>query len=197
MPKKKLLDSARDYLERVHATHTKNVPNILASELRPMPHRLDPRGSKPTVFMSVGNRLDNTFYDASGTAERAGLRDALIKYRIPKDWHRRNVVLNPHYADKWIEKDPDWPYSYEANSAERGVVDVMHGGRSTTYEAPVPNEFIDEICFGPDASMCYDPVELKSHIMNESPDMADDLWEWDYEFYPTYEDMYKKYGRRK
>ena len=130
MPKKKILDSARDYLARMHATRAKDVPSILRQGLRPMPHPLDGQ-SDPSVFMTAGRRLDNTFYGMAG-------RDALIKYRIPKDWHRRNVVPNSHYMDARVEKDPDWPYSYEANVENRKTVDVMNGGRSTTYRDVVP-----------------------------------------------------------
>lgn len=191
MPKKKILDSARDYLARMHATRAKDVPSILRQGLRPMPHPLDGQ-SDPSVFMTAGRRLDNTFYGMAG-------RDALIKYRIPKDWHRRNVVPNSHYMDARVEKDPDWPYSYEANVENRKTVDVMNGGRSTTYRDVVPNEFIEEVCFGPNAEMCYDPRELQRHIINDAPSPLPDNWDWNYyeDFYPDYEDVYRKYGRRK
>lgn len=55
MPKKKLFDSARDYLERMHATRAKDVPSILKQGLKPMPSPLDGQ-SDPSVFMTAGRR---------------------------------------------------------------------------------------------------------------------------------------------
>lgn len=187
------LDRAVRYLKRVHATNEKNIPLILKSSLQPMPHHLDPNDSKPSVFMTAGDRLDNTFFDPS-----YGNRNALIYYRIPKDWHRRNVVLNPHYRNTVVDKDPNWSPSYEANALDRKVADVRNGGRAVTYQAEVPNEFIEKICFGPNAELCYDPRVLEEHTINEAPGQPQDLWEWNYyeSFYPEYPDVFERYGRK-
>lgn len=187
------LDKAARYLKRVHATNEKNIPSILRSSLQARKHFLDPNGSEPSVFMTAGDRLDNTFFDPS-----YGGRNALIHYRIPKEWHRDHVVLNPHYRNAVVDKDPDWIPSYEANEFNRKVADIRNGGRAVTYRGEVPNDFIDKICFGPNAEMCYDPEILEEHIINEAPDQPLDLWEWDYyeDFYPEYPDVFEKYGRR-
>lgn len=187
------LDIAVRYLKRVHATNEKNIPPILKSSLRPRKHFLDPEGTSPSVFMTAGDRLDNTFFDPS-----YGNRNALIHYRIPKDWHRRHVVLNPHYQDMVVDKDPNWAPSYEANALDRKVADIRNGGRAVTYQVEVPNEFIEKICFGPNAAKCYDPRVLEEHIVNEAPNQSLDLWEWNYweDFRPEYQDIFEKYGRK-
>lgn len=182
------LDIARRTLKRVHATNERNIPNILMSRLEPRPHHLDPEG-RPSVFMSAGSRLDNTFYK-----DEYGNRNALIRYRIPKDWHRENVVLNPHYQELNVVKDPDWSRSYEANEMDRKVADVSRGGRAVTYSEAVPNDFIEEICFGPNAEWCYDPKVLMQHVSNDTFD--DGMWEWDAGFYPRAWDVFNKYGRK-
>lgn len=185
------LDIARRTLKRVHATNERNIPSILLSRLEPRQHRLDPADAKPTVFMTVdNNRLDDTFY-----ADDWDDRNALIRYRIPKDWHRENVVLNPHYKDMQISKFADWDRGYEANALDRRLADYTRGGRSTTYAAPVPNEFIEEICFGPHAEWCYDPQELLRHVEDER--LSDEtLHHWEDFFYPRAQDTFDKYGRK-
>lgn len=184
------LDKVVRYLKRVHATNEKNIPPILKSSLQPRRHHLDPRGSEPSVFMTAGDRLDNTFFDPS-----YGNRNALIHYRIPKEWHREHVVLNPHYEDKVVDKHPDWAPSYENNDMERKLADVRNGGRAVTYRGEVPNDFIDKICFGPNAEWCYDPEELGRHVKIDRDD-PDGPFVWDDFFYPAAKDIFEKYGRK-
>lgn len=184
------LDIARRTLRRVHATREENIPGILVNGLQPRPHHLDPNDANPSVFMTVDNgRLDDTFYMDMPTD-----RNALIRYRIPKDWHRDNTVLNPHYREMRIGKYPDWDRGYEANALNRRLADYRMGGRAAAYDKPIPNEFIDEICFGPHAEWCYDPQELLRHV-EEAPD--DEFgYVWGDRFYPRAQDTFDKYGRK-
>lgn len=185
----KPLDRIRTYLERLHATNQKNIPNILASgAVEPRRHPLDPRGTVPVVFTSAGTK--HSYFDNDYSN-----RNSVIHFKIPKDWHRQHVVENPHYVGKVVEKGK---YGYEANEMDRQAYDVMNGGRTTTYDTAIPNKFIDRICFGPNADMCYDVDTLRKHIVNESPDNSPDLWEWDYmeDFYPEYPEIFKKYGMK-
>lgn len=178
----KPLDRVRSYLERSHATNFNTIPVILASgETRA------PKGVK-AVFTAAGK---NTFYQPELTGVG---RNTLIRYRIPKDWHRRHVVENPQYRGLKVNKE----YSYDLNYGDRRLYDVKNGGRVSTYKSPIPNEFIDEICFGPKGEYCYDPKVLQEHIVNESPDGSPDLWEWNYyeDFYPDYPEIFEKYGRK-
>jgi len=190
MSKATALDRVRRYLERSHATNIKNVPNIIATgSTRPMPHYLD--NGEPTVFTSAGT---NAYYNPG---EWQG-RNSIIRYRIPKDWHRQHVVENPHYLGKKVQKDPNWESSYRANEIDRSAFDVMNGGRTTTYNAAIPNEYIDEVCFGPNGEYCYDPEVLRRHVINEDPVQGDEMWEWDYwsDWYPDYPEVFEKYGRK-
>lgn len=192
MPNLKPLDHVRKYLERAHATNQKNIPNILAAGvIEPCRHALDPRDMPPVVFTSAEG-MGHSYFDYSD-----GGRNSLIHLHVPKDWHRVNVVENPHMIGHKVNKDPDWPFSYDDNRYDRQMYDVMNGGRTTTYREAVPNEFIDRICFGPNADMCYDRDTLLEHIINESPDQRPDMWEWDYteEFYPEFPEVFKRYGR--
>lgn len=193
MPNLKPLDRVRKYLVRSHATNFNTVPEILGSgETRPMRHPLDPYDQDPVVFTSAG---ENAYYEPRGSQGR----NTIIRYHIPKEWHRRNVVENPHYVGKHVEKNPEWSLGYQANELERNAFDVMNGGRTTTYRAPIPNEFIDEICFGPNGEYCYDPVVLRQHVIDESPSPLPNMWEWNYmeDFYPDYPEVFEKYGRKR
>lgn len=192
MSKATALDKVRRYLERSHATNFRTIPAILASgETRPTRHPLDPYDQEPVVFTAAGR---NSYYDPKDVQGR----NTIIRYKIPKDWHRRHVTENPHYLGKKVDKAPEWALGYQANENDRKVFDVMNGGRTTTYNAPIPNEFIDEICFGPTGEYCYDPEVLHEHILNESPSPLPDMWEWDYteDFYPDYLEVFEKYGRK-
>lgn len=183
MPKNlKPLDKVRNYLERSHATNFNTIPGILASGETRAPSKGE------AVFTAAGK---NTFYQPQLSGEG---RNTLIKYKIPKDWHKRNVIENPHY--KGLKVDKTW--SYDLNYGDRRLYDVMNGGRATTYKRPIPNYFIDEICFGPNGEYCYDPQVLRKHIINDSPSPLPDSWEWDYteDFYPDYPEIFEKYGRK-
>ena len=187
------LDKAVRYLKRAHATNEKNVPRILMEELQPGgPREVYADRLKPINWTTAANRLDNTFY-----MDGYGRRNALIRYNIPKDWHREHVVPNPSYNEytKYFVKGEHGPESYGQHEFERKHMDTSLGGRVSTYDDVIPNEFIDEICFGPNAEWCYDPDELERHVRVDHSD-PEELFVWDDFFYPRAEDMFEKYGRK-
>ena len=103
---------------------------------------------------------------------------------------------NPKYNNytKWFVKDEFGPESYEQHKFERTHMDTGLGGRVSTYDDVIPNEFIDEICFGPNAEWCYDPEELERHVWVDHHD-PEQPFVWEDLFYPRAEDMFKRYGR--
>ena len=185
------LDKAIRYLKRAHATNERNVPRILMEELQPKEHNFG-GDWRQLIWTTAANRLDNTFYK-----DDYGGRNALIRYNIPKDWHREHMVPNPKYSrhQEYFVKGQYGPSSYEQHEFERKHMDTSLGGRVSTYDDVIPNEFIDEICFGPNAEWCYDPDELERHVMVDHSD-PEEPFVWDDFFYPRAKDIFEKYGRK-
>lgn len=186
-----LLDAARRTLKRAHATPMDNVPGIIMGGLRPGgPEERYHGNLRPINWTTAENRLDNTFY-----IDGAGRRNALIRYRIPKEWHKRHVMPNPSYNDYAIKKDEFGQESYDQHSFERKHTDTALGGRVSTYDSTIPPEFIEEVCFGPNAEWCYDPEELERHIAVDHTN-RENPFIWEDFFYPRAQDIFEKYGRK-